>query len=163
MCYIMLRRFNKQTFLQNKIVTTDDKLTANKTVMFFIHGGSFTEGDGSDGFYGPDFIVDNDVVLVTFNYRLGPWGFANFNVKGYTGNMGFKDQQMALQWIHQNIRHFGGDPNGITVFGESAGNIRITRSPANFYAETLFYISQVVSQRICTCCPTNLENLWNVR
>ncbi|KAG4072167.1 hypothetical protein HA402_015666 [Bradysia odoriphaga] len=104
-------------------VTSDDKLCAKKAVMFFIHGGAFTEGDGTDGFYGPDFIVDNDVILVTFNYRLGPWGFANFDVKGYTGNMGFKDQQMALEWIHQNIRYFGGDSSKITVFGESAGGV----------------------------------------
>lgn len=96
--------------------------------MFFIHGGGFTEGDNTDGFYGPDFIVEEDVVLVTINYRLGPWGFANFDLKGYTGNMGFKDQQLALEWVKRNIKYFGGDPNLITVFGESAGDITIASS-----------------------------------
>lgn len=89
--------------------------------MFFIHGGAFTEGDSTDGFYGPDFLVEKDVVLVTFNYRLGPWGFTNFDLPGYTGNMGLKDQQLALQWTKQNIINFGGNPNLITVFGESVG------------------------------------------
>lgn len=89
--------------------------------MFFIHGGSFVEGDGTDGFYGPDFYIDQCVILVTFDYRLGPFGFANFDEPGYTGNNGFKDQQMALRWVYNNIIHFGGDPRAITVFGESAG------------------------------------------
>nr|WAU86697.1 carboxylesterase [Bradysia odoriphaga] len=106
-------------------VTSQKKLNAKKAVMFFIHGGAFTEGDGTNGFYGADFIVEDDVVLVTINYRLGPWGFASFDIEGYTGNMGFKDQQMALEWIHRNIRYFGGDPNLITVFGESAGGAAV--------------------------------------
>lgn len=106
-------------------VTQSKKVNAKKAVMFFIHGGAFTEGDGTDGFYGADFIVEDDVVLVTINYRLGPWGFASFDLKGYTGNMGFKDQQMALEWIHRNIKYFGGDTNRITVFGESAGGAAV--------------------------------------
>lgn len=91
--------------------------------MFFIHGGAFT-----DEWYGPDFIVDDDVILVTSNYRLGPWGFVSFGIKGYTGNMGFKDQQMALEWTHRNIENFGGDPNQITVFGESVGKFSAKRN-----------------------------------
>lgn len=93
------------------------------------------EGDSTNGFYGPDFIIDNDVVLVTSDYRLGPWGFSNFDVKGYTGNMGFKDQQLSLEWVKRNIKHFGGDPNLITVFGESAGgNLFLhSESPLQFF------------------------------
>jgi len=106
-------------------VTRADKVKAKKAVMFFIHGGAFTEGDGTNGFYGADFIVENDVLLVTFDYRLGPWGFASFDIKGFTGNMGFKDQQLALEWIHKNIKYFGGDPNKITIFGESAGGTSV--------------------------------------
>lgn len=107
-------------------VTESKKENAKKAVMFFIHGGAFTEGDGTNGFYGPDFIVDDDVVLVTCNYRLGPWGFSNFDLKGYTGNMGFKDQQLALEWVKRNINNFGGNPNLITIFGQSAGETRFT-------------------------------------
>lgn len=101
--------------------------------MFFIFGGGFTEGDGSNVFYGPDFFVEEDVILVTHNYRLGPWGFANFEVEGYTGNMGFKDQQLALEWVKRNIKYFGGDPNSITVFGESAGEIFISSFAEIFF------------------------------
>lgn len=90
-------------------------------VMFFIHGGVFTEGDGQNGFYGPDQIIENDVILVTVDYRLGPFGFMNFELPGYTGNMGLKDQQLALKWTKENIQYFGGDPNSITVVGQSAG------------------------------------------
>lgn len=89
--------------------------------MFFIHGGAFTEGDSTNGFYGPDMFIEQNVILVTIDYRLGPFGFCNFNLPGYTGNMGLKDQQIALEWIHKNIKYFGGDPHKITVFGGSAG------------------------------------------
>lgn len=86
-------------------------------------GGGYNEGDGTDSFQAPDFIMErNNAVLVVINYRLGPFGYANFNLNGYTGNMALKDQQTALKWTKRNIKYFGGDPDAITVFGESAGN-----------------------------------------
>lgn len=91
--------------------------------MFYIHGGGFCSGDGSDGLYGPDLLIEQDVIVVTINYRLGPLGFLNFGEYGYTGNMGFKDQLLALKWNKKNIEHFGGDPNSITLFGQSAGKL----------------------------------------
>lgn len=91
------------------------------TVIFFIHGGAFSVDDASDRYYGPDFLMEENVVLVTVNYRLGPWGGANFDKCGYTGNMGFKDQRLALKWVKQNIIYFGGNPNDITIMGQSAG------------------------------------------
>lgn len=104
--------------------------------MFFIHGGVFTEGDGQNGFYGPDQIIENDVILVTVDYRLGPFGFMNFELPGYTGNMGLKDQQLALKWTKENIQYFGGDPNSITVVGQSAGkkklNVYLISFPMQF-------------------------------
>lgn len=117
-----------QNFKINNPVTRFSKVTESrevncKAVMFFIFGGAFTEGDGTDQFYGADFIVGEDVILVTSNYRLGPWGFANFDLKDYTGNMGFWDQQLALEWVKRNIKYFGGDPKLISVFGESAGEL----------------------------------------
>lgn len=89
--------------------------------MVWIHGGAFTEGDGTDALYGPDMMMENNVILVTLDYRLGPFGFANFELPGYTGNMGLKDQQVALEWINRNIEYFGGDPTSITIIGESVG------------------------------------------
>lgn len=90
-------------------------------VIFFIHGGLFVSGDGQDPYYGPDPIIENDVILVTVDYRLGPFGFMNFQLHGYTGNMGLKDQQLALKWTKRNIKYFGGDPNAITFMGHSVG------------------------------------------
>ncbi|XP_003427743.2 esterase B1 [Nasonia vitripennis] len=90
-------------------------------VMMFIHGGAFTFGCGDDMFYGPDYLLKRDIVLVTINYRLGVLGFLNLEDEIAPGNQGFKDQVMALKWIQSNIINFGGDPDNVTVFGESSG------------------------------------------
>lgn len=81
-------------------------------------------GAGDDYFFGPDFIIEKGTILVTVNYRLGIFGFLSLNSTEHSGNMGLKDQQMALKWIHSNIHNFGGDNKRITIFGESAGNVR---------------------------------------
>ncbi|CAG9764143.1 unnamed protein product [Ceutorhynchus assimilis] len=91
-------------------------------VMVFIHGGGFVIGfSGRTGNYGPDFFMEHDVVLVTLNYRLGPFGFSSTNDLVIPGNAGLKDQTLALKWIQQNIKYFGGDPSKVTIFGQSAG------------------------------------------
>lgn len=90
--------------------------------MVFIPGGGYTEGGIDDFFYGPDFLVEKDIVLVTINYRLNAFGFMSLgNEQGYSGNMGLQDQQLALRWVQRHIAQFGGDPRKVTVFGESAG------------------------------------------
>lgn len=90
-------------------------------VLVFIHGGAFSEGSANDDHYGADFIIEQRAILVTFNYRLGVFGFLSLNLPEYSGNMALKDQQLALQWIHSNIEHFSGDNQRIMLFGESAG------------------------------------------
>ncbi|CAG4966483.1 unnamed protein product [Parnassius apollo] len=90
-------------------------------VMVFIHGGAFILGGGGKFLYGPDFIVQKEVILVTFNYRIGALGFLCLRIKEAPGNAGLKDQIAALRWVKKNIAAFGGDPNNITLFGESAG------------------------------------------
>ena len=69
-----------------------------KPVMVWIHGGGFTSGDGSDGLFGPDFLLDRDVILVTLNYRLGPLGFFSLDDAGISGNQGMWDQREAMIW-----------------------------------------------------------------
>lgn len=88
-------------------------------VVMFIHGGGYM--CGGSGWLGPDIIMDEDVILVTINYRLGPFGFLSLNTPEYPGNAGLKDQLLALKWINENIEYFGGDSGKITVFGQSAG------------------------------------------
>lgn len=100
----------------------DDELktgTASLPVMVFFHGGSFASGAG--GLYGSYYLLDQNVVLVTVNFRLGPFGFLSTGNSAAYGNSGLKDQVLALQWIQENIGYLGGDPNRVTIFGQSAG------------------------------------------
>ncbi|KAJ8920363.1 hypothetical protein NQ315_005227, partial [Exocentrus adspersus] len=90
-------------------------------VLVFIYGGGFVEGSSESVNYGPDHFMDYGVVLVTFNYRVGPFGFFSTGDDAIPGNAGLKDQSLALQWVQDNIEAFGGDPKKVTIFGESAG------------------------------------------
>ncbi|XP_055631341.1 carboxylic ester hydrolase-like [Toxorhynchites rutilus septentrionalis] len=91
--------------------------------IFFIHGGAFMFGNGD--FYEPDNVMNNRMVLVTFNYRLGPLGFLSTEDDVIPGNFGLKDQVTALKWVRQNIANFGGDQNSITMVGYSAGSASV--------------------------------------
>lgn len=88
-------------------------------VLVWIHGGGFQYGANK-----PDeesFLMDYPVILVTFNYRVGLIGFLSTEDEVVPGNMGLKDQSLALKWIYENIKYFGGDFNRITLYGLSAG------------------------------------------
>lgn len=76
---------------------------------------------GSASSHTPIYLMDRDIVLVTINYRLGPFGFLALGTKDALGNMGLKDQVLALKWVQKNIERFGGDPNSVTLAGLSAG------------------------------------------
>lgn len=99
---------------------TDEKTLP---VFVYIHGGGFICGSSSTYIYGPDYLVEKDMIVVTINYRLGVVGFLSFKDPSLQipGNAGLKDQSMALRWVKENIASFGGDPDSITVGGESAG------------------------------------------
>ncbi|XP_049799264.1 esterase FE4-like [Schistocerca nitens] len=94
-----------------------------KAVIVWIHGGCFTSGRGTTGV--PYYFVDNDVVFVTINYRLGLFGFLSTGDEVVPGNMGLKDQTEALRWVQRNIAAFGGDPQRVTILGHSAGGASI--------------------------------------
>ena len=102
-------------------------------VMIFIHGGSFV--DGSSNLYPSDMLVaTQDVVVVTINYRLNAFGFLSSRDSTLPGNYGMWDQIMSIQWVKDNIADYGGNPDQITLFGESAGAFAITYhiiSPVN--------------------------------
>ncbi|KAL4928498.1 Alpha/Beta hydrolase protein [Aspergillus undulatus] len=98
-------------------------------IAFWIHGGGFTNGGGGDQRYNLSFIVEQSVKIgkpiigVSINYRLSLWGFLHSNEvvgEGVT-NLGLRDQRLALHWVKENIAAFGGDPEKVTIFGESAG------------------------------------------
>ncbi|OJD28878.1 carboxylesterase from carbohydrate esterase [Diplodia corticola] len=93
-----------------------------RPVMFWIHGGAFTGGTGSDStFDGGNMASRGDVVVVTINYRLSTLGFLALDGGELNGNYGLADQITALDWVHAHIPDFGGDPGRITIFGQSAG------------------------------------------
>lgn len=106
----------------NIFVPATPKSKRKLAVILFIHGGGFASGSGNDFLYVPDFLLEQEVILVTMNYRLGAFGFLSLNTKTHSGNMGLKDQQLALKWTHRNIGAFGGDKHRITLMGHSAGN-----------------------------------------
>nr|XP_058954999.1 uncharacterized protein LOC131782294 [Pocillopora verrucosa] len=101
------------------------KARDRKAVMVWIQGHNFTFG--SSAHYPAHILASlNDVIVVTFNYRLGILGFLNIPGTDLKGNYGMQDQVMVLQWVNKNIASFGGDPNKVTIFGEGAGGISVS-------------------------------------
>ncbi|XP_069696465.1 esterase E4-like [Periplaneta americana] len=103
----------------------DGEATELLPVMVWIHGGGLLGGSGSTDLYGPQYLLDKEIVLVTINYRLGPLGFLSTGDEVCPGNNGFKDQVAALRWVRDNIASFGGNPDSVTIFGESAGGVSV--------------------------------------
>ncbi|KAE8148624.1 cholinesterase [Aspergillus avenaceus] len=122
-----------KTLAQDNHTLDEDCLTINiwtkpqsgerhKAVLFYIHGGAFWLGSGSIAATDGSILADeNDVVVVSFNYRLSIFGFSG--APGEPWNVGLMDQRLALEWTRKNIAGFGGDPSRITVFGQSVGGV----------------------------------------
>ena len=114
-------------------------------VMFWIHGGGLSLGWSNQPLYRGYEFAKRNVVLVTVNYRLGPLGFlahpelAKESPDGASGNYGFHDQLAALKWVQNNISVFGGDPNKVTIFGESAGGTSVFALVASPLSWGLFH------------------------
>lgn len=111
-------------------------------VYVFIHGGGYTLGSGSQPLYEGTELAKAGIVVVTLNYRLGPLGFFSSRTTQHmyqtTGNWGLLDMIEALRWVRQNIAFFGGDPNRVTIGGESAGAISVTALISSPKAAGLF-------------------------
>ena len=108
-------------------------------VLVFIHGGGFFFGSGDSDEYGPHYFMDEAVVLVTFNSRLGPFGFFTTHDADAPGNYGLLDQVLLLHWVQDNIAAFGGDPKLVTVFGQSAGGSSVSLLVLSPLAKDLFH------------------------
>ena len=108
------------------VLVPGDTISSNnrKAVLVWIYGGGFQYGS-QDIYTSPTFAGLNDVILVTLNYRLSIYGFLSTGESHMTGNNGLWDQHMAIQWVHDHIANFGGDPNRVTIFGESAGGASV--------------------------------------
>uniref|UniRef100_A0A6P7FI42 Carboxylic ester hydrolase n=1 Tax=Diabrotica virgifera virgifera TaxID=50390 RepID=A0A6P7FI42_DIAVI len=94
-------------------------------VLFWIHGGGLNWGSGTFDDYGPKYIMDYGIVVVAINYRLNAFGFASTDDDVIPGNLGLKDQRFALEWVNQHINLFGGDPDHVTIAGESSGSAAV--------------------------------------
>ena len=111
-------------------------------VMVWIHGGAFFTGSNDPFMYGPHYFYErnsenHEVIVVTVNYRLGVLGFLSFENEMAPGNLGLRDQNLALRWINKYISKFGGDPDNVVLFGLSAGG-----------QSTYFNIMSPVSKRL---------------
>jgi para-nitrobenzyl esterase len=115
-----------------------------RPVMVWIHPGGYATGSGSAPGFDGEALARKGVVLVTINYRLGPFGFFSHpeltkeSENHASGNYGLMDQIAALQWVQKNIAGFGGDPRRVTVFGDSAGSASISNLTASPLAKGLF-------------------------
>ncbi|KAA0023749.1 carboxylesterase/lipase family protein [Antrihabitans cavernicola] len=110
-------------------VLAPEQESGPRPVMVYIHGGAYVSGSSSDPLYRGDHLVRRgNVVFVSINYRLGALGYIDFTEfsDGFQSNLGLRDQVAALQWVHDNIAAFGGDPTNVTIFGESSGGNAVT-------------------------------------
>jgi para-nitrobenzyl esterase len=123
-----------------------------RPVLFWIHGGGFTNGNGveQNGYNGENFARLGNVVFCSLNHRLGPLGFANFAAVGgdkfaASGNAGMLDIVAALEWVRDNIANFGGDPGNVTIMGQSGGGAKVCILTAMPSAKGLFHKAVVLS------------------
>ena len=128
----------------NVYAPADATAKSKLPVMFWIHGGGYSGGGSSEPRHNGDFLPLKGVVLVTINYRLGVFGFLVTDelakeANGAAGNYGLLDMVSALHWVNANIKNFGGDPNNVTIFGESAGSFAVSTLMASPLAQGLFH------------------------
>lgn len=138
-------------YLQNMVIGQEDclylsvysrNLEGSQPVLVHIHGGAYKEGDQS--FYGPHYLMDENIVVVNINYRLGVFGFFTLESPEMPGNQGVKDQVLALKWVKDNIASFGGNPNLVTIIGESAGGASVYNHLISPRSKGLFH--RVISE-----------------
>jgi para-nitrobenzyl esterase len=131
--------------LSLNVWTLNTTSAAKLPVMVWIYGGAFVTGGSAVQFYDGTDLARRGVVIVSFNYRLGELGFfahpalaSEHNSDEAPGNFGLLDQIAALKWVQKNIAAFGGDPNNVTIFGESAGGMSVNDLMASAMARGLF-------------------------
>lgn len=135
-----------------------------RPVLVWVHGGGFTTGSGSSAIYRGDRLARRgDAVVVTLNYRLGALGFLAHPALGdesgmRCGNWGVFDQVAALEWVHEHVGAFGGDPQNVTVFGESAGAMSIALLLSSSVCGRLFHRAVVQSGP-----PATASTEWGAR
>ncbi|CAH1788650.1 unnamed protein product [Owenia fusiformis] len=133
----------KEDCLTLDIYTPTIDVNASLAIQIWIHGGAFKDGSSSE-FQGIAMATYENVIFISINYRLGILGFLTSNSSEAPGNQGLWDQRQAFMWVKENIKPFGGDPNKITISGESAGSIAVSAHILSPKTEGLF--EQAISQ-----------------
>ncbi len=136
--------FANSTFSEDCLflnVYKPDTSTVGLPVMVWIHGGGFIMGSADfGGLLRGDYVVQQgNVIVVSMNYRLGPFGFLAIDDPDMDQNVGLLDQVLALEWVRDNIVAFGGDPNKVTIFGESAGSMSVNYQLLSPLSKGLFH------------------------
>ncbi|WP_369638391.1 carboxylesterase/lipase family protein [Nocardia sp. JMUB6875] len=127
------------------VTAPNDPAASPRPVMVFIHGGGYMIGTSALRLYsGARLALRGDVIVVSINYRLGAFGYVDFGEYStddarFESNLGLRDQVAALEWVRRNIGAFGGDPNNVTIFGESAGAHAVLALMCTPAAEGLFH------------------------
>jgi para-nitrobenzyl esterase len=105
--------------------------SGKRPVVVWLHGGGFTNGNAieQDGYHGENLSRLGDIIFCSINHRLGPFGYSHLKAAGghpHSGNVGNLDMVAALEWVKNNIANFGGDPNNVTIIGQSGGGAKVT-------------------------------------
>uniref|UniRef100_A0A4W3IXU2 Carboxylic ester hydrolase n=1 Tax=Callorhinchus milii TaxID=7868 RepID=A0A4W3IXU2_CALMI len=137
-------------------------VSTNLPVMVWIFGGGFLAGASQGANFLSNYLYDGfeiatrgQVIVVTLSYRVGPLGFLSTGDSNSPGNYGLWDQHMAIGWVKRNIAAFGGDPENITLFGESAGGASVSLQTLTPYNKGL--INRAISQSGVALCPWSIQ------
>ncbi|CAL7939259.1 unnamed protein product [Xylocopa violacea] len=128
-----------------------------RSVLVFFHPGAFYFLSAQSFNFGPEYLMDKDIVLVTTNYRLGSLGFISTGDASAPGNLGLKDQVIALRWVQRNIGAFGGDPNSVAISGGSIGALTAMLHVVSPMSKNLFHRAIVMSGSLLTAEPYPTE------
>ena len=135
--------YSEDCLFLNIFVPENIQVCSNLPVLIYIHGGGFTGGCGHELHFDTPIWPKKGVIGVTINYRLGPLGFACFEKQkeelGHTGNYGLFDQLTAIKWVKDNISSFGGNPDNITIMGQSAGAMSVQQLCLSPLSDNLFH------------------------
>lgn len=143
--------YSNENCLSLNVWTTQANATQKRPVMVWLHGGGFTAGSSVElpSYDGENLARRNDVVVVTLNHRLNVLGYLDLSAYGdkykSSANAGLLDLVAALQWVRANVAQFGGDPNNVTIFGQSGGGGKVTSLMNAPAAKGLFHKAIVQS------------------
>ncbi|CAG9854756.1 unnamed protein product [Phyllotreta striolata] len=130
-----------------------------RPVIVFIHGGGLSKLGGVSSIFGPNYLLDEEVVLVTINFRLATLGFLSTGDKEAPGNNGLRDQVEALKWVKNNIESFGGDPDSVTLLGSSTGAWCVILHMVSPLSQGLFHKAGALSGSIVGAWPIYTEQM----